>query len=253
MLFSLVDGICSDIERLSLPFAAPDLENEILKAAPEAVDQLIQESSRFGSHPSRQAAAAFLAFSAFGYIKSIPTLARQLVEKVQDPSVPPARRCGLATALAYLVQPHDLIPDDSPGGYGFLDDAILLRGGFVAYLGSLPKPAANIESEAKIIVFLTKLTPSPVRATLQQAVSTMSQGVQVMNLLDPSMAEFMLAQVIANPLEVPSPITANSVVPAPTPDYVGARWQGGAFFEGIQPIDPGAPAYNQPEMTSPLS
>ena len=49
-------------------------------------------------------------------------------------------------SLLYLVQPQDLIPDDAPGGYGFLDDCVLLHAARLAHLTQFPNPDAKAEA-----------------------------------------------------------------------------------------------------------
>jgi uncharacterized membrane protein YkvA (DUF1232 family) len=231
MLYRLVDDICKKIDGLTLNDAAPELEKQIIASAPEAIAQVIKDSRRYGSNPSPEATAAVLALSAYGYIKGIPAVARQLRDKVTDETIPPARRAAIASVLAYLAQPGDLIPDDAPGGYGFLDDAVILRAGLVACLGTIPRSAGSVDNEAKIIVFLVNLAPSKVRPALQQAVTTLSHRVQVMSQLKPAMAEHILSEIIANPLRVPVPAPSLGFKPTAIPNYAQAKWSGGAVFE----------------------
>jgi uncharacterized membrane protein YkvA (DUF1232 family) len=231
MLYRLVDEICSEIDRLSLHAAAPALEAQIMQAAPEAIAQVIKDSQRYGSNPTPEATAAVLALSAFGYIKGIPAVARQLLDNVTDQNVPAARRAAVASVLAYLAQPGDLIPDTAPGGYGFLDDAIIMRAGMVACLGDLPRTAGSVDNESKIIGFLVSLTPASARPALQEAVTVLSHRVQAMSELKQEMAEFMLAEIISNPLKVPIP-AAVGFKPKKVPDYAATKWAGGAVFEG---------------------
>jgi uncharacterized membrane protein YkvA (DUF1232 family) len=241
MLSRIVNDICSQIDGLTLNEAAPALEKQLIEHAPEAVAQVIKDSQRYGSNPTPHATAAVLALSAYGYIKGIPAIARQLSEKVTDQSVPAARRAAIASVLAYLAQPGDLIPDDAPGGYGFLDDAIILRAGLVACLGSVPRSAGSIENEAKVIVFLVNLAPASVRPALQQAVTTLSHRVQVMSQLKEPMAEFILGEIVANPLKVPIPAPSQGFKAAAIPNYAQAKWSGGAVFDDNELMVPETP------------
>jgi uncharacterized membrane protein YkvA (DUF1232 family) len=234
MLYRLVDEICSEIDSLSLNAVAPALEAQIMQAAPEAIAQVIKDSQRYGSNPTPEATAAVLALSAYGYIQGIPTVARQLLEDVRDEKVPVARRAAIASVLAYLAQPGDLISDDLPGGYGFLDDAVILRAGLVACRGSAPRAAGSVSAETKTVGFLISLTPAAVRPALQQAVTALSHRVQVMSELAEPTAAYMLAEIIANPLKVPVPVVASGFTPKKVPNYAATSWAGGACFDGNQ-------------------
>ena len=237
MLFKLVDETCAHIDQLALTTCANELEQQLRSEAPEAIHQLIKESKRLGSQPSEKAAASVLALSAFGYIKGIPALARHMVEKIQDSSLPAARRCGIASVLSYLVNPKDLIGDDAPGGYGYLDDAIMLRAGLVAYMGTLPQPGSNVQTEARVVVFLVNLAPKNVRGTLQEAVTVMSHNVQTMSVLEPAIAETSLAHIIENPLDVPVPAAPLGFAPSVV-NYKRMEWTGGAMFDGSNTTGP---------------
>lgn len=160
--------------------------------------------------------------------------------RASDRSVAANRRCALVGVLAYVVQPHDLIPDDAPGGYGYLDDVILLRAGLVQYLDVLPIPGTSTQTETVYISLLIRIAPPAVRPLLQQAVSTMSMGVQLMGMLEPEIAEFMLAQIIANPLQMAAPAAPQGFVPRPMPNYQqGFFGQSGAYIEGNNISFPG--------------
>ena len=51
-------------------------------------------------------------------VKETPTIARTMLTAIDQDDTPLALKVGLASVLAYLVQPRDLISDDLPGGYG---------------------------------------------------------------------------------------------------------------------------------------
>ena len=66
-----------------------------------------------------------------------------MIEKVQDSSIEPALRCALVGILTYLVRSEDLIPDDSPGGYGYIDACLLLRTALVEYINVVSLPSSK--------------------------------------------------------------------------------------------------------------
>jgi uncharacterized membrane protein YkvA (DUF1232 family) len=189
-------------------------------------------------------AARPLALAAYAYIKGVPGIARAMVGKVKDRRVHAARRCAVASVLAYLVQPHDIIPDNAPGCYGYLDDAILLHAGLAEYLDTLPAPGMDADAHARAVQFLIGLTPAAARPTLQQGVASMSQVVQLLSVMDPGIAEGTLAIIVANPLQASSNVAGppGGFSPRSGRDYSKGHWSGGAYFEGNNVIMSGGPS-----------
>jgi hypothetical protein len=233
MLYQLIERICTDIDKLpAVGVGEPALAQQIAQAAPEAVEQIIAYNKTQGKKLTKDAAAKTLALLGFTLIRGIPRTARAMVAKVQDRSVPAARRAAVASVLAYLVQPHDVIPDDAPGYYGYLDDAILLNAGLVAYLDTLPA-GTDASGTIKLVEFAIGLTPPQARPMLQLGVSTMSQLVQMLAMVGDEIAEFTLMQIVANPLQASSAVSPPSGFrPGPVRDYGGGHWSGGNYFEG---------------------
>lgn len=82
-----------------------------------------------GGGTGRRANSAALAIARhqIGLIKEMPAIVRELGAVVSNPNTAAGERLTIAAQLAYLVQPHDIIPDGLPGGFGYVDDAIFLR------------------------------------------------------------------------------------------------------------------------------
>ena len=51
-----------------------------------------------------------------------PTYARLMLHLLEDPRLKRSQRLLVDAALAYLVSPNDVIPEDQVGPYGYLDD-----------------------------------------------------------------------------------------------------------------------------------
>jgi uncharacterized membrane protein YkvA (DUF1232 family) len=232
MLFQLVERVCRTID--GLPMAPdPELSRQIRAAAPDAVSQLIGENRRAKKPMNEDSAAQVLALGAHTMIKSIPRSARAMVAKINNRRVDSGQRCAMASILAYLVQPHDLIPDDAPGNYGFIDDAALLQAGLVEYLDTLPA-GTDAGAQARIANFLVALTPAQVRGQIQLGVSSMSQMLQMLQMIGPEMADGILQMIVANPLAQPAGFSAPSGF---TPHAARSYGQGffgrsGAYIEG---------------------
>lgn len=240
MLLQLVEQTCVEIDRLDVAKAMPQLAAQIGESAGDSVRRFLKEQRQQVKKGSEAAAGVVLAGVAIMCVKAIPGIARQLLQRMNDGRVPAARRCGVATVLAYLVQPHDVLHDTLPAGYGYLDDAILLRAGLVQYLDTLPKGQPSAEAESHVVGLLISLTPVAVRPLLQQAVATMSLAVQVFSMMEPAMAEFTIAQIVANPLQLTPPAAPPGFSPQPVRSFEQGFWgRSGAYIEGENIIMPG--------------
>lgn len=59
------------------------------------------------------------------YIQLAPDLAHLMVRLSGEPDIPAAQKAKLATAIAYLIAPMDLIPETYWGALGYLDDIVM--------------------------------------------------------------------------------------------------------------------------------
>lgn len=55
-------------------------------------------------------------------VQLAPVFAHLMFQLLNDPRLPGEQRLWVDAALAYLVSPHDVIPEDTVGPYGYLDD-----------------------------------------------------------------------------------------------------------------------------------
>ena len=198
MLFQMVDRICRDIDALPFPTPPAELAQQIWEHAPDAIREIIQGNRAQGKALTEAQAADTLALVAYVGIKSVPRSARAMAERVNDRRLSAAQRCAIASILAYLVQPHDFIRDDAPGYYGYLDDAIMVQAGLVAYLDTYPA-GMDVDRQQKIANFLMGLTPAGARQQIQLGIASLSTMVHLLSMLG-SDAEGILQLIIANPL-----------------------------------------------------
>jgi len=125
-LYDLTDRVVGRIEALDPAVEVPRLKKELQAARPDLVGKL------------RGEAIDRLSVVLLGLVREIPVIVGALREAVLKRSTHPAVRCAMVGALAYLVQPRDLIPDDLPGGFGFIDDSLILRATVSEYFDALP-------------------------------------------------------------------------------------------------------------------
>lgn len=55
-------------------------------------------------------------------VQLVPVFAHLMFQLLNDPRLSREQRLWVDAALAYLVSPHDVIPEDTVGPYGYLDD-----------------------------------------------------------------------------------------------------------------------------------
>jgi uncharacterized membrane protein YkvA (DUF1232 family) len=238
MLFKRVNAVAATIEKLPFFPAPPQLAEQIRANAPNAVSEVTRQARAGGMPGTDQQSLQVLSLIAHTAIKSIPRATRAMAEKVKDRRVPVAQRCAIACILAYFVQPHDLIPDNAPGQYGYMDDAILLQAGMVEYLDTLPQ-GMDSRTQQMTAALLIGLTPEQVRPQLEMGISTLSATVQILAMIGAETQD-LLDFVIANPLaQAPNMSAPRGFNPHPPREYGGFFGSSGAYIEGNNFILPG--------------
>lgn len=234
MLYELVERICTDVDHLDMKASHSELREQIQRHAP---DTLMAFADNAGV--SNDVAAEVIAAVAMFHIKSVSVLGRQLAEKSRNETYPVAVRLAIASVLLYLVQPRDLIPDNAPAGYGMVDDAVLLRAGYVEYLRCFPLAEWSFEQEAAIVNHLVHLCPMPIRSLLLQAISRMDVSLQLYVKMGHEAAEFALQQIVANPLAFTPPAAPPGFVPRPATRYAHSSLTPAFFHNGAVVIPNG--------------
>jgi uncharacterized membrane protein YkvA (DUF1232 family) len=228
------------------------MNKQIRQSAPDSISRFVEQSRAQGKAPTDAAAGVVLAGVALFCVKAIPQQARQLVQRLKNTRLPVAKRCAVASVLAYLVQPHDMIPDSAPGGYGYLDDAIFLRAGLVQYLDLFPSAGSTAEQESSVVGLLISMTPPAIRAQFPIALNAMGSTIQLFNFVGPAYAEASLAQLTADPLHLQPPVAPMGFRPSASRDFERGFWgKGGAYIEGNNIVMPGGPALINGELFIP--
>ena len=245
MLLQLVQQTVAQIILLDRKSSVPQFAQQIRDTAPDTIERLLAERKRGGTRSTAKEAANALADSALICVKAIPQVVGQLTQRLEDKRLPAHRRAAIASILEYLVQPHDFIPDDAPGGYGYLDDAILLRAGVVEYLDTLPNGSKSAESESNIVGLLISLAPEDIREEIEEATTNVSRIVQFSNASAQQDASNLLAQFLQNPMAAFAKM-APAFAAAPAFGAFNQRnfqqgfWgKSGAYIEGDNFILPG--------------
>ena len=202
MLIELTQRVNEEVSRLNLETAVPGFVSEWLRMRPEAKAE-IAKTVPGKTDSERQTllddSLVSMAKGALSRIKKIPEMTSVMLERLQSRGTEPAIRCALACILAYVVQPRDLIRDDAPGGYGFLDDAVMVHAGYLNVLALQPQ-RAKLKPHEQYLRFLAGFMPKEATAALQQTVQSLEMGLAFYRMLPPDMLETTTQVIVANPL-----------------------------------------------------
>lgn len=203
-LYDLTDRVVERIEALDPVAEVPRFAGELEKARPDLIEKLGRDNI-----PGivKRLSAALL-----GLVKEIPVIVGAVREAVEKRSTHPAVRCAMVGALAYLVQPRDLIPDDRPGGFGFVDDSLILRATVSEYFDALPAGFTSQQRERDNIRLLALCVPLARLPEFQAQVDGVWHLFHRLLLLPPDSVDRAISEFEENPLK------ASPARPAPAPE-----------------------------------
>jgi uncharacterized membrane protein YkvA (DUF1232 family) len=199
MLLGLVHKINNIVSAIDPIEDAPAFVDTWLKHRPEQRDLAFPEVA---DEVSRETVFQLFAAGALAIVKRIPDMMDVMVERLHSDEVDPAVQCAAATVLAYVVQPRDLIPDDAPGGYGFIDDTILLHAGFLDILSMEPPHAEQFKTQQEYLSYISSFAPPAVMSELQRTVQSMETTMSVFRMLPREALEVTTRIIIDEPLRV---------------------------------------------------
>jgi len=207
MLLGLVHQVSDTVSAIDPIEDAPDFVDTWLAHRPEQRELSLPEAA---GGASRETVFRMFAAGALAIVKRIPEMVDVMVERLHSDKVDPAVQCAAATVLAYVVQPRDLIPDDAPGGYGFIDDTILLHAGFLDILSMEPPNAGEFKTQQEYLSFISSFAPPAVMAELRQTVQSMESTMAVFRMLPREALEVTTRIIIDEPLRVATiPVAKN--------------------------------------------
>lgn len=202
MLFQLLDEVLNRISTLDPNQETARFFEQVRRSKPELFDEMIRKGAK---EEVVQVIGHGIALMGLQYIKQIPEIASSMVRQIRGESTDPALGCMMTATLAYLVQPHDLIPDDAPGGFGFVDDYILLRAGQLEFLSNVRGRDAEVAEITQNISTMGSLVPGAVKPQMQDAIEGLSTLVQLISVMPPDMQVMTTQTIIANPLQGATP------------------------------------------------
>jgi len=199
MLFQEVNKIVKRIEKIDPQKDAVAFSNEMIRNCATAVDKI--RNTPGPENVKQLVLQALAAGCIMRLIAPLPRKIKQISKLVQDNSCPLPARCVLAGALAYLVQPDDLIPDNAGGGYGFVDDAVLVHAVVAEYLSVSQRDTSEKAESAEMARVAAGICPPAIVGPLASAVSGIAIGFQLFPQLPSQVLQMTLQQVIANPYQ----------------------------------------------------
>jgi len=140
-------------------------------------------------------------------IKPLPVVVDIMAEVIRERQGPAHTRAALAGALAYLVQEDAIIADSVEGGYGLVDDAIVLYYTYYRYLqdlaGRVPEVEHTIfnysqEMEAVIKLGL-RIFPKNRLTDLKRVLSNIAMGFYHLEEVPTYILEQLIDQIAQQP------------------------------------------------------
>lgn len=162
-----------------------------------------------------QAAARSISTCQIAVIKEIPMIVAALLGAIDRKSVEPAIRCAFVGTLSYLVQPRDLLPDNLPGGFGFVDDSMILRAAASEFLDQLPAGFTTIDRERRVLDFLSICVPHESLQDFQMAIEGIWLAFHAYLWQPEDDVNEITEQLLNDPLAAPVPSLEDLAVPLP--------------------------------------
>jgi uncharacterized membrane protein YkvA (DUF1232 family) len=228
MLFSLLDEVIVRIEAIDPNRDLAAFVSCLSEARPDLVDELTDRLGQAGSSRVLQALGRQMLLR----IAELPDIAQAMREAVERRATHPAARCAMVGALAYLVQPRDLIPDDRPAGFGYVDDCMILRATVSEYFDILPDELSDLDCERQVLQLLA-MCANPARLPLfQGAIDGVWHLFQRLLALSADQADQTAEALIAAPLEMNLPIQGFTLPYGSGPDVMHPPSAGAISIEG---------------------
>jgi uncharacterized membrane protein YkvA (DUF1232 family) len=137
MLQALVEQKVAEIRRIDVERDAAAFAQQVLARNPEPFREIPRPVVEALAHaepdaepdaaPAARLGVQLLARAQLRLILELPEHVTEMLALVHDGHTSPHVSVALLGALAYLVQPAELVADDAPGGYGYVDDCIVIK------------------------------------------------------------------------------------------------------------------------------
>jgi uncharacterized membrane protein YkvA (DUF1232 family) len=210
-LNTLVEQVIAAVSALDSAVDGRDataFASQLCAARPDLFAQI--EDAERAELASRAIAGAMLRV-----IGEIPQIVEAMMSAIDRRTTDPAVRCALIGALAYLVQPRDLLPDGLPGGFGFIDDCVILRATVTEFIDYLPRGFTTAEREKRLLELLAVAIPPPRLPEFQAAVEGIWLAFHAMLWKSDDEIESTAERIAGDPLGTPLPVSDRTSIPLP--------------------------------------
>ena len=210
MLFEELNKIKKRIEAIeSIKDARGFLEEMIRNRASTVVNLKKKPVS-----PGRDLILFSIAFGCISkLIMPLPGLIEKMTTVINALNTPLAEKCSLADALAYLIKADDMMPDTARGGYGFVDDSVLLHAAWAEYLKAENGDMTELNRCTDIAMVAAGICPENIADSLDSAIRGIGLAFQVYSNMPGHLLLKVLNKVLTDPYGAPPPIempSANS-------------------------------------------
>ena len=235
MLFDLLDETVNQIAAIDVDSATALFWHQVATVRPDVVATI-----KSGVEDPDMADAIGHSI-AHGKLTSmtndVPHMAEVLSAAVRNQDLPASVRCAIVGVLAYVVQPHDLIPDEAPGGYGFIDDDMLLRASLVEFLDELPPSGFDATRERNYIALVSAFVSTDLIPLLENALTGVVEADHKLRIVPADVLEHTIELIIKDPLRTPLPdAPKNFTLPEsqhlPSEQWTGKPGGGAVFVDG---------------------
>jgi uncharacterized membrane protein YkvA (DUF1232 family) len=193
-----------DVERDAVAFAGQVLARnpEPFRGIPRPVAEALASRDVPDAEPADRRGARLLARAQLRLILELSDHAAEMLALVHDGHTSPHVRVALSGSLAYLVQPAELVPDDAPGGYGYVDDCIVIKTMRLA-LARMGVPLVLDEGRELRALSLLALALAPADFTSMQSLVTRTWNeTHLLHMTPTSVAVTQAQRLYRFPLEV---------------------------------------------------
>jgi uncharacterized membrane protein YkvA (DUF1232 family) len=250
MLFRMVEKTCASLDALDVHRDAPGMLRQILAVRPpreldsDDLGSLVAEGIRLDDLRAILAGAEKkVAALMVTRVKESAAIARRMVSMIRGDEVSLDAQVGLVVALLYFVDPNDLVPDAAEGGYGFIDDSVLLRAGLLELAGGLPHDPLSRDQHGDAISMFASVLPPRVVPVLEKMVIELQGIVRTLRGHPLEVLSLLRDQIISTGVlaNIP-PVPRGAVAEARGFPSSAGRWERGVYFEGRNVIVPGGPS-----------
>jgi uncharacterized membrane protein YkvA (DUF1232 family) len=208
MLHALVEQKIAAIGRLAVERDATVFAQQVLAHNPEPFRRGPRRSTQAHTLVPGSAEAIdrlgplLLARAQLRLILELPAHVTELLALVDDGRTPPHIRVAALHVLAYLVQPAELVHDDAPGGYGYVDDCIVIKTMRLAMARMGVPLRLDERREARALSLLALALAPATLAKMQTLMTRTWNEIHLLHMMPATVAAAQIERILRHPLDL---------------------------------------------------